>query len=388
MAGNVHLSPNAYSSGFDSDDSENSPIITFTQEVRNLPPKRIPKKKKKHDDEDEGPFKGKRAPLKDKNDKAARHPEKTQRSPRKGKFGASPKPKKVKKVKKKLVPTAHDENADVGDENGGGAAGNYSNHENTNSNDASCTNTVRRDSLHCFEVVEHEVDFPDCFTGWNDPAAGTIRAVAPAEIAANDDPLVDVLLAPLLEDDGVAPQPVGPTCTMAPAAHEGVAPAARAQLPRAPPLAAQAAPHATLGWFSPPHFSRDVARCGHLLFVFAVAGRRPCLASSLRSPLRAEQASGALASRRGTRARRAPWVVLAAAVEQGRSRAPRWSSSLALLPSGRRSSSSSRAFSTAAAPCGTSERRACIATGDARATLAVGAGCVEREYFDRQNNNI
>ena len=58
----------------------------------------------------------------------------------------------------------------------------------------------------------------------------------------------------------------------------------------------RAGKHATLGWFSPPHFSRDVARCGHLLFVFAVAGRRPCLASSLRSPLRAEQASGALAS--------------------------------------------------------------------------------------------
>ena len=98
MAGNFHLSPNAYSSGFDSDDSENAPIITFTQEVRNLPPKRILKKKKVLDDEDEGPPKGKRAPLKDKNDKAARHPEKTQRSPRKGKFGASPKPKKVKKV--------------------------------------------------------------------------------------------------------------------------------------------------------------------------------------------------------------------------------------------------------------------------------------------------
>ena len=119
MAGNFHLSPNAYSSGFDSDDSENAPIITFTQEARNLPPKRIPKKKKVLDDEDEGPPKeGKRAPLKDKNDKAARHPEKTPRSPRKGKFGVSPKPKKAKKAKKKLAQTAHDENADVGEENG------------------------------------------------------------------------------------------------------------------------------------------------------------------------------------------------------------------------------------------------------------------------------
>ena len=79
---------------------------------------RIPKKKKVLDDEDEGPPKGKRAaPLKDKNDKAARYPEKTQRSPCKGKFGASSKPKKVKRVKEKLVPTAHDENADVGARN-------------------------------------------------------------------------------------------------------------------------------------------------------------------------------------------------------------------------------------------------------------------------------
>ena len=91
--------------------------------------------------------------------------------PRKGKFGASPKPK-VKKAKEKLVPTtAHDENADVGDENGGVAADNYSNDENTNPNDATRTNTARRNSLHCFEVAEGEVGFPDGFTGWNDPAA-------------------------------------------------------------------------------------------------------------------------------------------------------------------------------------------------------------------------
>ena len=66
--------------------------------------------------------------------------------------------------------------------------------------------------------------------------------------------------------------------------------------------------HATLGWFSPPHFSRDVARCGH-------------------HPLRLRC---------------------------------------------RRSASLSRVVSSVAAPCGASERRACIATGDARAICAVG----------------
>ena len=137
----------------------------------------------------------------------------------------------------------HEKNADVGDENGGGADGNEDD-ENTNPNDASRTNTFRRDSLHCFEVVEDAGEALYGFTVWNDLAASTIGAVAPAEIDANDDPLVDVLLAPLLEDDGVAPQPVGATCTMAPAAHEGVAQPARAHLPRAPPLAAQAAPAA------------------------------------------------------------------------------------------------------------------------------------------------
>ena len=69
----------------------------------------------------------------------------------------------------------------------------------------------------------------------------------------------------------------------------------------------RAGKHATLGWFSPPHFSRDVARCGHPL-------RLRC----------------------------------------------------------RRSASLSRVVSSVAAPCGASERRACIATGDARATRAVG----------------
>jgi hypothetical protein len=70
---------------------------------------------------------------------------------------------------------------------------------------------------------------------------------------------------------------------------------------------ARAGKHATLGWFSPPHFSRDVARCGHPL-------RLRC----------------------------------------------------------RRSVSLSRVVSSVAAPCGASERRACIATGDARATRSVG----------------
>ena len=50
------------------------------------------------------------------------------------------------------------------------------------------------------------------------------------------------------------------------------------------------------GWFSPPQLSTDVACCGGLLlFLFSlpVAGCRPCLASSLHSPLRAERGSGA-----------------------------------------------------------------------------------------------
>ena len=248
MAGNFHLSPNACSSGFDDDsDSEDEPILTFTQKCRALPPKRIPKKKKVLDEENESQFK--RAPLKEKDDKkkkAVRQPEKTKRSPVKKKFGVSPNPKRVKKVKKKMIEAAQKKNADVGDENGGGADGNE-NDENTNPNDGSRPNTFLRDSLHCFEVVEVVEDAGEALYGFkvrNDPVASTIGAAMPAEIDANDDPLVDALLGPLLEDDGVAAQPVGTTGTMAPAAHGGVAQPARAQLPRAPPLAAQAAPAA------------------------------------------------------------------------------------------------------------------------------------------------
>ena len=246
MAGNFHLDPDACSSGFDASDSEDEPILTFTQKCRALPPKRIPKKNKVLDEENESQFK--RAPLKEKDDKkkkAVRQPEKTKRSPVKKKFGVSPNPKRVKKVKKKMIEAAQKKNADVGDENGGGADGNE-NDENTNPNDGSRPNTFLRDSLHCFEVVEVVEDAGEAlygFPAWNgnDEHDG---AVMPAEIDAHDDPLVDALLGPLLEDDGVAAQPVGTTGTMAPAAHGGVAQPARAQLPRAPPLAAQAAPAA------------------------------------------------------------------------------------------------------------------------------------------------
>ena len=127
------------------------------------------------------------------------------------------------------------------------------------------------------------------------------------------------------------------------------------------------------GWFSPPQSSRAVrARRGGLFFSCSSPVRSPVVVLVLVSRLlygrrstRSEGAAGGDGGRardaRGARA--SPWVVLAAAVEQGRSRAPRWSSSLALLPSGRRSSSSSssRAFSTAAAPC---EARARGAGGD------------------------
>mgnify|MGYP007134747351 CR=1 FL=1 len=51
------------------------------------------------------------------------------------------------------------------------------------------------------------------------------------------------------------------------------------------------------GWLSPPQLSRDIARRGGplllVLFSRPVAGRRPRLASSLRSPLRAERGRGA-----------------------------------------------------------------------------------------------
>ena len=60
------------------------------------------------------------------------------------------------------------------------------------------------------------------------------------------------------------------------------------------------------GWFSPPQLSRDIARRGGpLLFSRPVAGRRPRLTSSLRSPLRAERGRSARGERRATRARRA-----------------------------------------------------------------------------------
>ena len=75
---------------------------------------------------DENESQCKRAPLKEKNEKnqkAARHLEKTKRSPGKKKFGVSPNPKRGKKDKKKLVQAALEENADIGDENGGGADG-------------------------------------------------------------------------------------------------------------------------------------------------------------------------------------------------------------------------------------------------------------------------
>ena len=62
------------------------------------------------------------------------------------------------------------------------------------------------------------------------------------------------------------------------------------------------------------------------------------------------------------------WVVLAAALQPGRGAL--WSSPLRLRC--RRSASLSRVVSSVAAPCGASERRACIATGDAHATRAVG----------------
>ena len=64
------------------------------------------------------------------------------------------------------------------------------------------------------------------------------------------------------------------------------------------------------GWLSPPQLSRDIARRGVfflLLFSRPVAGRRPRLASSLRSPLRAERgrdARGATGDARATRASR------------------------------------------------------------------------------------
>ena len=65
------------------------------------------------------------------------------------------------------------------------------------------------------------------------------------------------------------------------------------------------------GWFSPPQLSTDVACCGGLLlFLFSlpVAGCRPCLASSLHSPLRAERGSGARGATSDARETRAARV--------------------------------------------------------------------------------
>ena len=131
------------------------------------------------------------------------------------------------------------------------------------------------------------------------------------------------------------------------------------------------------GWFSPPQSSRAVRarRGGLLLLLFSrpVAGRRPRLAPSLRPPLRAERGRG---GRRVTRARRARRACVAVGGSRRRSRAGPFAraavvffscSSPVRSPSS--SSSSSRAFSTAAAPCGARARRA-GATGDARATRA------------------
>ena len=249
MAGNFHLSPNAYSSGFDSDDSENAPIISFTQGVRDLPPKRIRKKTKSKalDDEVEGSPKTKRAPLKDKNGKKAQPragtAKKTGRSPRKEKFGASPKPKKMKK--KKLATTAHNENADVGDEKQDVAAGKgKSSNDENDENDASRINQVRtrREWADSFEGLRHEEFYLYCDELLDDDdSAEKISANDNPIVAENDDSLVEEMLAPVPRGDGDAPLFVGPR---APAANEGVAPQARAQLLRAPPLAAQAAPAA------------------------------------------------------------------------------------------------------------------------------------------------
>lgn len=237
MAGNFHLSPNAYSSGFDSDDSENAPIISFTQCVRDLPPKRIPKKTKSKalDDEVEGSPKTKRAPFKDKNGKKAPPragtAKKTCRSPRKEKFGASPKPQKFKK--KKLATTAHNENADVGDEKQDVAAGKgKSSNDENDENDASRINQVRkrREWTDSFEGLRHEELYLYCDELLDDDdSAEKISANDNPIVAENDDSLVEEMLAPVPRGDGDAPLFVGPR---APAANEGVAPQARAQLRR------------------------------------------------------------------------------------------------------------------------------------------------------------
>ena len=179
MAGNFNLDQDAYSSECDSDDSENAPLISFTQEVRNLPPKRISKKpkSKRLGDRDDAPPKAKREALKEKNGNAPPAAS-TNRSPHK-KFGASPKPKKVKK--KKIPPPS--------------------------------------------VVIAY-------------PVAAMTPALAAEETAANEDLLCSEVLGDLL-DDGDVPQIAPPTRMRALDQHELVAPPARAALARAPPPAAR-----------------------------------------------------------------------------------------------------------------------------------------------------
>ena len=112
------------------------------------------------------------------------------------------------------------------------------------------------------------------------------------------------------------------------------------------------------GWLSPPQLSRDIARRGGplllVLFSRPFAGRRPRLASSLRSPLRAERGRGARGAMGDTRATRAARVHRRwfSPPQLSRDIARRWSSPpRPLLSSLRRSSSSSRVFSSVAAPC-------------------------------------
>ena len=97
-----------------------------------------------------------------------------------------------------------------------------------------------------------------------------------------------------------------------------------------------------------------------MLFSRAVAGR-PCLASFLRSPLRAERGSGARVATGDAHATRAEPVHRGWFSPPRSSRSVRalwWSSPLPLLSSCRRSSSLSRVFSSAAAPCGARATRA------------------------------
>ena len=106
---------------------------------------------------------------------------------------------------------------------------------------------------------------------------------------------------------------------------------------------------------------RSRARRGDLLLLLfsrPVAGRRPRLAPSLRPPLRAERGRGARGATGDARATRAVVCSRRRSRAGPFARAAVVSSSLALRPSDRRSSSSSRAFSTAAAHRGVRARRA------------------------------